>query len=72
MSAVLTIEGPVGFGCQPEMLDDLYRIGFRITYFRHIHIQCFLYSGGAFENGIIHGIAGGFLCKEIICIFLPI
>lgn len=31
MSAVLTIEGPVGFGCQPEMLDDLYRIGFRIT-----------------------------------------
>lgn len=31
MSGILTIEGPVGFGCQPEMLDDLYRIGFRIT-----------------------------------------
>ena len=31
MSGILTIEGPVGFGCQPEMLEDLYRIGFRIT-----------------------------------------
>ena len=31
MSAVLTIEGPVGFGCQPELLESLYRIGFRIT-----------------------------------------
>ena len=31
MSAILTIEGPAGFGYQPEMLDDLYRIGFRIT-----------------------------------------
>ena len=31
MSGILTIEGPVGFGCQAEMLDDLYRIGFRIT-----------------------------------------
>lgn len=31
MSGIMTIEGPVGFGCQPEMLDDLYRIGFRIT-----------------------------------------
>ena len=31
MSGILTIEGPVGFGCQAEMLNDLYRIGFRIT-----------------------------------------
>ena len=31
MSGILTIEGPVGFGCQPEMLEKLYRIGFRIT-----------------------------------------
>ena len=31
MSGILTIEGPVGFGCQAGMLDDLYRIGFRIT-----------------------------------------
>ena len=31
MSGILTIEGPVGFGCQPEMLEELYRIGFRIT-----------------------------------------
>ena len=31
MSGILTIEGPVGFGCKAEMLDDLYRIGFRIT-----------------------------------------
>ena len=31
MSGILTVEGPVGFGCRAEMLDDLYRIGFRIT-----------------------------------------
>lgn len=31
MSGILTIEGPVGFGCQPEMLSDLRRIGFLIT-----------------------------------------
>ena len=31
MSGILTIEGPVGFGCQPEMLNDLRRIGFLIT-----------------------------------------
>lgn len=31
MSGILTIEGPVGFGCEPELLEDLYRIGFRIT-----------------------------------------
>lgn len=30
-SAVLTIEGPAGFGFQPELLEDLYKIGFRIT-----------------------------------------
>lgn len=31
MSGILTIEGPVGFGCQPELLENLHRIGFRIT-----------------------------------------
>ena len=31
MSAVLTIEGPAGFGYDPALLEDLYKIGFRIT-----------------------------------------
>ena len=31
MSAILTIEGPAGFGFDPELLPDLYRAGFRIT-----------------------------------------
>lgn len=31
MSAVLTIEGPAGFGFDPEMLEQLQRVGFRIT-----------------------------------------
>lgn len=31
MSAILTIEGPAGFGFDPELLQDLYSIGFRIT-----------------------------------------
>ena len=31
MSAVLTIEGPVGFGCDPELLEDLSKIGFRMS-----------------------------------------
>lgn len=31
MSAVLTIEGPAGFHYDPELLEDLYGIGFRIT-----------------------------------------
>ena len=31
MSAILTIEGPAGFDFNPEMLEDLYKIGFRIT-----------------------------------------
>ena len=30
MSAVLTIEGPAGFGYNPEMLESLYQVGFRI------------------------------------------
>ena len=30
-SAVLTIEGPAGFGFDPARLEDLYRTGFRIT-----------------------------------------
>ena len=31
MSAILTIEGPAGFGYDPVLLEDLYKIGFRIT-----------------------------------------
>ena len=31
MSAVLTIEGTAGFGHDPELLEDLYAIGFRIS-----------------------------------------
>ena len=31
MSAILTIEGPAGFGFDPELLDMLYRVGFRMT-----------------------------------------
>ena len=30
-SAILTIEGPAGFGYDPELLENLYDIGFRIT-----------------------------------------
>ncbi len=31
MSAILTIEGPAGFNYDPAKLEELYRIGFRIT-----------------------------------------
>ena len=31
MSAILTIEGPAGFGYDPALLEDLYNVGFRIT-----------------------------------------
>lgn len=31
MSAIFTIEGPAGFGYDPELLEDLYQVGFRIT-----------------------------------------
>lgn len=31
MSAILTIEGPAGFGFDPALLDDLYSAGFRVT-----------------------------------------
>lgn len=31
MSAVLTIEGTAGFGYDPALLEDLYKIGFRMT-----------------------------------------
>lgn len=31
MSAILTIEGPAGFGFDPAMLETLYNAGFRIT-----------------------------------------
>jgi len=31
MSAILTIEGPAGFGYDPALLEDLYNVGFRIS-----------------------------------------
>ena len=31
MSAILTIEGPAGFGFDPALLEMLYKVGFRIT-----------------------------------------
>ena len=31
MSGILTIEGPAGFGFDPALLEDLYKVGFRIT-----------------------------------------
>ena len=31
MSAILTIEGPAGFGYDPGLLQDLYAVGFRIS-----------------------------------------
>ena len=31
MSAVLTIEGPAGFGYDPDLLENLHQIGFRIS-----------------------------------------
>lgn len=31
MSAILTIEGPAGFGFDPSRLEQLYQLGFRIT-----------------------------------------
>ena len=31
MAAILTIEGPAGFDFDPELLEDLYKVGFRIT-----------------------------------------
>lgn len=31
MSAILSVEGPAGFGYDPALLEDLYKIGFRIT-----------------------------------------
>lgn len=31
MSAILTVEGPAGFGFDPELLQDLYSVGFRMT-----------------------------------------
>lgn len=31
MSAILTIEGPAGFGFDPALLEDLYSVGFRMT-----------------------------------------
>ena len=31
MSAILTIEGPAGFGYDPSLLENLHQIGFRVT-----------------------------------------
>lgn len=39
MSAILTIEGPAGFGFDPELLEDLYKIGFRMSTLGHNEIN---------------------------------
>lgn len=31
ISAILTIEGPAGFGFDPELLEDLHKVGFRMS-----------------------------------------
>ena len=31
MSAILTLEGTAGFGFDPALLEDLYKVGFRVT-----------------------------------------
>ena len=35
ISAILTIEGPAGFGFDPELLEDLYKVGFRMSTLGH-------------------------------------
>lgn len=35
ISAILTIEGPAGFGFDPSLLEDLYKVGFRISTLGH-------------------------------------
>lgn len=35
MSAILTIEGPAGFGFDPALLEDLYKVGFRMSTLGH-------------------------------------
>lgn len=35
MSALLTIEGPAGFGFDPALLEDLYKVGFRLSTLGH-------------------------------------
>lgn len=34
-SAILTIEGPAGFGYDPALLEDLYKVGFRLSTLGH-------------------------------------
>lgn len=54
MSAILTIEGPAGFDYDPELLEDLYRVGFRIT------------TVGWNENNVLCGsnVTGGGLTEQ--------
>ncbi len=55
MSAILTIEGPAGFGFDEAMLEDLYKIGFRVTNLGWNEKNCLLGShktgGGLTEKG---------------------
>ncbi len=55
ISAVLTIEGPAGFGFDPEMLEDLWKIGFRITNLGWNEKNCLIGShktgGGLTDRG---------------------
>lgn len=55
MSAILTIEGPAGFGYDPSLLADLYKIGFRMTTLgwneRNILTGSHITGGGLTEQG---------------------
>ncbi len=55
MSGILTIEGPAGFGFQTELLEALYKIGFRITSLGWNEKNCLIGShktgGGLTDQG---------------------
>ncbi len=56
MAALLTIEGPAGFGFDPAMLEDLYKIGFRISNLGWNEKNCLIGShktgGGLTDRGV--------------------
>ncbi len=56
MSAILSKEGPAGFGLDPAILEDLYKIGFRITSLGWNEKNCLIGShktgGGLTDKGV--------------------
>lgn len=55
MSAILTIEGPAGFDFDPELLENLYQIGFRVSTLgwneRNVLTGSHVTGGGLTEKG---------------------